>query len=113
MSSEEQNRCNCEGCSELETLELVAEATELILEAKTKGDLTSILYEMCEFAKVIGIKEYIYARLIDDHALLDALNTIGEDDIEDDEEIDFKFSLEAKNSDDEDGFFTGEFWSQS
>ena len=52
--------CQCEECSVKNTLMIVEHFTEKALKATSVEHLQQILYEFAQFAKIQGIKEYLF-----------------------------------------------------
>lgn len=127
---EDGEHCNCEYCSEIETMKLIERTIERILDAKSKTEVRTILKDLSHFSKMVGIKEYVYTNMMDSFDLLEALNAVDFEKMESTEEnskpskesdnnhpneiefhsYDNNYSFEVKSDLDSDDFFTNEFW---
>lgn len=56
----EEIKCQCEHCSVENTVEIVENFTEDMLNAQSVEHLQEMLYQFAEFSKIQGIKEYLF-----------------------------------------------------
>jgi len=109
FSEDGEEMCNCEYCSAIETNELIEEAIEEILNAKSKKEVRDILRDMSEFSKTIGLKEYLFTSAMDNLELLEGLNKVQFRNRREN----FHISLESNEIYDDNDFFTNDFWNEN
>lgn len=102
----DDEQCFCSHCSELDIFETVMKSLERIQNLKKPDEIVDVLYDLCEYSKVIGIREYLFTNMVDQSVVLDSLSGITfEDDFDAEEEyhedvyeIDMNFNTDITNT---------------
>lgn len=75
FESNEVSECFCEKCCQENTAQLVSDFTELILQAESGSEISEMLVDLIDQAKLDGIKEFLHHEI---QTKTDTLNALAD-----------------------------------